>query len=66
MECLECGNCRNDALTYYCAARNEFVISDQAGVVEKTRSGEGWKKGASRDVAKRKESRSEPEKTKVV
>jgi len=44
MECIQCQNCKLNQPTYFCAARNEFVIDrTKLGVIEKTRS--GWKKG---------------------
>lgn len=45
MKCLECGNCKGDELTYYCTAKNGFVIKEVLNVREKERSSNAWKKG---------------------
>jgi hypothetical protein len=29
MECLNCGNCQQGEMVYYCPARNDFVISQE-------------------------------------
>lgn len=43
-ECFHCGNCKMEDLTYYCAARNEFVVKE-GNVFEKSKCSSGWKKG---------------------
>ncbi|NLW24599.1 MAG: hypothetical protein GXY91_05080 [Clostridia bacterium] len=44
MKCFGCGNCQQGDLTYYCTARNEFVIKEQIGPQEKIKTS-NWKKG---------------------
>lgn len=44
MECLKCGNCKENSSTYYCLARGEFVINENYQPTEKVRT--GWKKGS--------------------
>ncbi|MFU0800912.1 MAG: 4Fe-4S ferredoxin-type domain-containing protein [Xylanivirga thermophila] len=44
MECIKCQNCKMGQATYFCAAKNDFVIdTSKLEVVQKTRG--GWKKG---------------------
>ena len=44
MECIHCQNCKLGQVTYFCAAKNDFVIDTSKMVaVEKTRN--RWKKG---------------------
>lgn len=45
MECLDCGNCRQGMMAYYCAVRNEFVIRKTELVVEREEWERGWKRG---------------------
>ncbi|ADG83357.1 hypothetical protein Tfer_1784 [Thermincola ferriacetica] len=45
MDCLECGNCRQGDRTYYCTARNDFVIKEENLVIERSKMNSGWKKG---------------------
>lgn len=45
MMCLDCGNCLENLATYYCTARNEFVVRDGEVIVERFRDGSYWKKG---------------------
>lgn len=42
MDCFNCGNCKENQLTYYCLARNEVVLNMDYKAKEKTRT--GWKK----------------------
>lgn len=65
MECLECGNCREDVMTYYCTAQNEFVIKSAPVIIEKKRGNEGWKKGDPRYETRRRASRGESEVKKI-
>lgn len=44
-QCFHCGNCEQGDLTYYCTARNEFIVKEVNTVLEKNRSNTGWKKG---------------------
>ncbi|MDI3534210.1 MAG: hypothetical protein PWQ82_575 [Thermosediminibacterales bacterium] len=44
MECLNCGNCKQNQDIYYCLMRNEFIISDKVSI-PKEKSRQGWKKG---------------------
>jgi hypothetical protein len=42
--CLECGNCRQSEVTYFCPAKNDFVVT--ATQVVKERGGDDrWRKG---------------------
>lgn len=59
VECLNCGNCRQSATTYYCTARNEFVISENKLVVEREKRERGWKKGDPRYESRRRRIREE-------
>ena len=43
MDCIHCENCKLDEKSYYCFAKNDFVVSTQTTVVDKVRN--GWKKG---------------------
>lgn len=64
MECLHCGNCSQDQITYYCAARNEFVIKENNLITEKIRTS-GWKKGDPRYETRRRSYRGEKGTNKV-
>ncbi len=44
MQCLNCGNCKQNQRTYYCLARNEIIVNENYVPEEKTRT--GWKKGS--------------------
>ena len=44
MECFGCGNCREEQNTFYCTARNQFMIKE-SGTIEKVKT-TSWKKGA--------------------
>jgi len=44
MNCINCENCKQGMATYFCLAKNDFVISNDIKTVEKVRS--GWKKGS--------------------
>lgn len=44
MVCFECGNCREEVRTYYCAAKDEILVKADLGIVEKERKSQ-WKKG---------------------
>lgn len=44
MDCLGCGNCKEEQVTYYCPARNEFIINEKIQPKEKIRT-TSWKKG---------------------
>ena len=59
MQCFECGNCREDVVTYYCTAKNEFVIKNTNNVIEKQRGNFGWKKGDPRYETRRRSHRGE-------
>jgi len=41
--CLECGNCRQNDSLFYCTAKNEFVVVEEAIVKERTQA--NWRKG---------------------
>jgi hypothetical protein len=45
-QCFYCGNCEQDDLTYYCTARNEFVVKEVTSIMAKNKPNTGWKKGA--------------------
>ncbi len=59
VECLDCGNCRQGTATYYCTARNEFVIREGQLVRERERRERGWKKGNPHYESRRRRSREE-------
>ncbi|EOC99810.1 hypothetical protein [Caldisalinibacter kiritimatiensis] len=43
MNCLKCGNCKENTPTYYCLAKGEIVINENYKPDVKVRT--GWKKG---------------------
>lgn len=58
MDCIQCQNCKMGHTTYFCSAKNEFVIDESKQVVvEKVRS--GWKKGEANYELQRRKNRSE-------
>ncbi len=59
MNCINCENCKINAKTYFCLAKNDFVINEQSTTVEKVRS--GWKKGVKEYELHRRKSRKEVE-----
>ncbi|MBM7615831.1 hypothetical protein [Alkaliphilus hydrothermalis] len=59
MNCINCENCKVNAKTYFCLAKNDFVISEQSTSVEKIRT--GWKKGVKEYEVHRRKSRKEVE-----
>ncbi len=59
MDCLSCGNCKDNQLAYYCLAKNEVIINDKTSPTEKSRS--GWKKGSIQYEKHRRQSRKEIE-----
>ena len=60
MDCIQCQNCKTNQTTYFCAAKNDFVVdTSKAPVIEKTRS--GWKKGDPNYELHRRKSRKEVE-----
>lgn len=61
MNCLNCGNCKQGELTYFCFEKNDLVVNEniEVQVVEKTR--DGWKKGDPEYEIHRRKSRKEIE-----
>jgi hypothetical protein len=60
MECINCNNCKTHETTYFCLAKNDFVVADKGiQVVEKIRS--GWKKGDPGYELHRRKTRKETE-----
>lgn len=60
MDCLNCGNCRdNNQQTYYCLAENQVVINKNYDPGEKSRA--GWKKGTKNYEVHRRQTRKEVE-----
>ncbi len=61
MECIDCGNCRQNEPTYYCFAKGQIVINDKyVPSAEKIR--DGWKKGhPNYETHRRKQKKSEVE-----
>lgn len=45
MGCVQCNNCQQDELTYYCTDKNEFVIKEKDSLVVKEKEKGNWKKG---------------------
>lgn len=43
MDCLNCGNCKDNQPTYYCLMKSEVVINGNYKPGERHRT--GWKKG---------------------
>lgn len=58
MDCLSCGNCKENQPTYYCLMKNEVVINEHYEREQKIRS--GWKKGST-EYEKYRRSRKEVE-----
>ena len=59
MDCLNCGNCKENQPTYYCLARNQVVVNENYKPEEKSRT--GWKKGSKKYESHRRQSRKEVE-----
>ncbi|WFA09502.1 hypothetical protein [Tissierella sp. Yu-01] len=59
MDCLSCGNCKEEQSTYFCLAKNEVVINQNQKPVEKKRT--GWKKGSSNYESHRRQFKKEVE-----
>ncbi|KAB3533121.1 hypothetical protein [Alkaliphilus serpentinus] len=59
MDCINCENCKLDTKTYFCLAKNDFVIKQQESTIEKVRS--GWKKGVKEYEIHRRKLRKEVE-----
>lgn len=61
MSCLDCGNCKQGDVTYFCFDKNELVVNEriEAQVIEKSRG--GWKKGDPEYEVHRRRSRKEVE-----
>lgn len=57
MECLDCGNCKDNQPTYYCLCQNQVVINKNYEPQEKSRK--GWKKGSANYEIHRRQSRKE-------
>ncbi|GAB6088033.1 hypothetical protein [Alkaliphilus crotonatoxidans] len=59
MSCINCENCKLDTKTYFCIAKNDFVVKEREQAVEKVRS--GWKKGVKEYEVHRRKARKEIE-----
>ncbi len=59
MDCLNCGNCKENQATYYCLAKQDFVINNSYQPYEKSRT--GWKKGSKNYEVHRRKSKKEIE-----
>ena len=59
MDCINCGNCRENQATYYCLAKGDFVINDNYKPDKKSRT--GWKKGSRNYEVHRRKSKKEIE-----
>lgn len=59
MECINCGNCKENQPTYFCLAKNEVVINENYEPEEKSR--DGWKKGSKDYEIHRRKTRKEVE-----
>ncbi|WP_425446595.1 hypothetical protein [Dethiothermospora halolimnae] len=59
MECIQCGNCKENQPTYYCVKKSDFVINENFKPEKKDRS--GWKKGSKNYEIHRRISRKEIE-----
>ncbi|WP_090553152.1 hypothetical protein [Natronincola ferrireducens] len=59
MNCIHCENCKLNAKTYYCFAKNDFVIDTPIQVIDKART--GWKKGKKEYEIHRRKLRKEVE-----
>lgn len=57
MNCLQCNNCKENQATYYCIAKEDFVINEKYEPMERNRS--GWKKGSKNYENHRRSSRKE-------
>lgn len=44
MLCLECGNCHQGAVTYFCPVKNDFVVT-VTEVVKERGGSNSWRKG---------------------
>ncbi|AOY76866.1 hypothetical protein [Clostridium formicaceticum] len=59
MNCIHCENCKLSTKTYYCFAKNDFVIPTESTTIEKVRT--GWKKGEKEYETHRRKTRKEVE-----
>ena len=64
MSCFDCGNCQQEGTTYYCTAKNEFMIREQGPILQKEKASSGWKKGDPQ-YEKRRRNRKEAEAQKI-
>jgi hypothetical protein len=62
MACLNCGNCKQGDVAYFCFDKNEFIVNEEVNnrVIEKT-TRIGWKKGDPEYELHRRKSRKEVE-----
>jgi len=56
---MNCENCKLDTRTYFCLAKNDFVIKNDESPIEKVRT--GWKKGVKEYEIHRRKLRKEVE-----
>jgi hypothetical protein len=59
MDCLNCGNCKENQSTYFCLAKNEVIINQNLEPMQKVRM--GWKKGSSNYENRRRQIKKEVE-----
>lgn len=59
MDCINCGNCKQNNTTYFCVKRNSFVIDDEVASTTTEKVRMGWKKGDPEYETHRRKSRSE-------
>lgn len=59
--CISCQNCKLSQPTYYCVAKNDFVINDKVVSIEVEKNRSGWKKGDPNYEIHRRKTRKEAE-----
>lgn len=61
MVCINCGNCKEGDIAYFCFDKNELVVAEdvEKKVIEKARG--GWKKGDPNYEIHRRKSRKKVE-----
>ena len=61
MECINCGNCKQNQPTYYCFAKEQIVINN-GYIPDLKEERSGWKKGNPKyETHRRKQKKSEAE-----
>lgn len=59
MDCIDCGNCKENEKTYYCVKEDAVIINENY-VLEEVSSNTPWKKGTKEYEKHRKLFRPEP------